>query len=88
VITSPSAKYDAEGSGGIINIITKKNSLQGLNLNVDSGVGNRGSMLSLNGSYRKGKTGLTLGGFGRASYNTITKTSLDQTSLVNNVFRP
>ncbi|QIP17296.1 TonB-dependent receptor [Spirosoma aureum] len=85
VITSPSAKYDAEGSGGIINIITKKNSLQGLNLNVDSGVGNRGSMLSLNGSYRKGKAGFTLGGFGRAMYNTITKTNLDQTSQVNNV---
>jgi outer membrane receptor protein involved in Fe transport len=85
VITSPSAKYDAEGSGGIINIITKKNSLQGLNLNIDSGVGNRGSMLSLNGSYRKGKAGFTLGGFGRAMYNTITKTNLDQTSQVNNV---
>jgi outer membrane receptor protein involved in Fe transport len=85
VITSPSAKYDAEGSGGIINIITKKNSLQGLNLNVDGGVGNRGSQLSLNGNYRKGKAGFTLGGFGRAMYNVITKTNLDQTSNVNGV---
>ncbi|SKB82952.1 TonB-dependent receptor domain-containing protein [Dyadobacter psychrophilus] len=85
VITSPSAKYDAEGSGGIINIITKKNSLQGLNLNVDSGIGNRGSILSLNGGYRKGKAGFTIGGFGRGMYNTITKTTLEQTSIVNDV---
>ncbi|MEZ0539680.1 TonB-dependent receptor domain-containing protein [Fibrella arboris] len=83
VITSPSAKYDAEGSGGIINIITKKNSLQGLNLNVDSGVGNRGSSLALNGSYRKGKAGFTLGGFGRGIYNTKTDTDLEQTSQSN-----
>ncbi len=79
VITSPSAKYDAEGSGGIINIITKKNNLQGLTLNVDSGVGNRGSNLGLNGSYRKGKMGFTLGGFGRAFYNKATSV-LDQTT--------
>lgn len=85
VITSPSAKYDAEGSGGIINIITKKNNLQGMNLNVDAGVGNRGSSLALNGNYRKGKAGFTLGGFGRANYNTITKTSMEQTSIVNRV---
>lgn len=85
VITSPSAKYDAEGSGGIINIITKKNNLQGLSLNIDGGLGNRGSMLGLNGSYRKGKGGVTLGGFGRGIYNTITKSSLDQTSIVNGV---
>jgi outer membrane receptor for ferrienterochelin and colicin len=79
VITSPSAKYDAEGSGGIINIITKKNNLQGLTLNIDSGVGNRGSNLGLNGSYRKGKMGFTLGGFGRAFYNKATSL-LDQTT--------
>ncbi len=69
VITSPSAKYDAEGSAGIINIITKKNNLEGLTLNVDAGAGIRGSNLGLNGNYRKGKMGFSLGGFGRANYN-------------------
>lgn len=69
VITSPSAKYDAEGSAGIINIVTKKNTLQGGTLNIDTGVGLRGSNLGLNGSYRAGKMGFSLGGFGRAGYN-------------------
>ena len=69
VITSPSAKYDAEGSAGIINIITKKNTMQGFSLNVDGSSGYRGSNLSLNGGYRKGKMGFSLGGFGRAGYN-------------------
>ncbi|MCC5932325.1 MAG: TonB-dependent receptor [Cyclobacteriaceae bacterium] len=69
VITSPSARYDAEGSAGVINIVTKKNTLQGLSLNIDSGVGIRGSNLGLNGGYRKGKLGLTLGGWGRSQYN-------------------
>ncbi len=69
VITSPSAKYDAEGSAGIINIITKKNNLQGSTLNLDTGVGNRGANLGLRGNLRTGKMGFSLSGFGRASYN-------------------
>ncbi len=83
VITSPSAKYDAEGSGGIINIITKKNTLQGLTLNLDTGLGNRGANLGLNGNYRKGKMGVGLGGFGRYSYNVKTVTSFDQITRAN-----
>lgn len=69
VITSPSAKYDAEGSAGIINIVTKKNTLEGLTLNLDAGVGLRGSNLGLNGNYRRKKMGFSLGGWGRANYN-------------------
>lgn len=85
VITSPSAKYDAEGSGGIINIITKKSDIQGLTLNLDSGVGLRASNLGLNGNYRNGKFGMTLGGFGRVFYNksggTLNQTTFGDTEI-------
>lgn len=81
VITSPSAKYDAEGSGGIINIITKKNNLEGFSLNTDAGVGNRGAQMMLNGNYKKGKFGVSLGGFSRAMYNVVGSFSNDQTML-------
>ncbi|MFD2719508.1 TonB-dependent receptor domain-containing protein [Hymenobacter monticola] len=69
VITSPSAKYDAEGSGGIINIITKTNNLSGGTLGIDASVGTRSSNLNLNGSLRTGKMGFTLNAGGRAGYN-------------------
>lgn len=39
VITSPSARYDAEGSGGIINIILRRSKLQGLNGALTTNVG-------------------------------------------------
>jgi len=47
VITSPSAKYEAEGAAGVVNIITKK-SVKGTNGNVDISGGNLEQ--SINGS--------------------------------------
>ena len=84
VITSPSAKYDAEGAGGIINIITKKNNLEGYYLNVNLAAGLRGSNLGLNGSLRKGRFGMTLGGFGRAYYFDA-ENDITQTTIVNGI---
>jgi outer membrane receptor protein involved in Fe transport len=56
VITNPSAKYDPDGISGIINIITKKNKLQGFTGNVGTSTsfgGRYTANTSLN--YRKGK---------------------------------
>jgi len=43
IITNPSAKYDPEGSSGIINIITKKGKLKGTSGVVNLNVGNFGN---------------------------------------------
>jgi outer membrane cobalamin receptor len=59
VITSPSAKYDAEGVGGIINIITKKK-LAGYNGTVNSNInsiGNRSAGMNIN--LKTGKLGIS-----------------------------
>ncbi|QIX61148.1 TonB-dependent receptor [Hymenobacter lutimineralis] len=59
VITSPSAKYDGEGSGGIVNIVLKENNLQGINGNVGLAVGTRNSNGNLGLNARKGKLSLS-----------------------------
>ena len=56
VITSPSARYEAEGSGGIINIILRKSKKLGLNGSLSANAGDpKANSLSSNINYRNGK---------------------------------
>jgi len=59
VITSPSAKYDGEGSAGIINIITKRENIEGVAGSVNASVGNRQNSLFASINSGKGRFGLT-----------------------------
>lgn len=56
VVTNPSARYEAEGSAGIINIILKKGKLKGLNgsVNASGGIPTTAGV-SANLNYRTGK---------------------------------
>jgi len=58
VITTPGAKYDAQGLGGIINIILKKNNSQGINGNLSLTGGTRTENGSFNFNARKGSFGV------------------------------
>lgn len=59
IITNPSARYDAEGEVGIINIILKKNKQKGINGSIESVVGYPDNhRLSFNLNYRTPKYNL------------------------------
>jgi outer membrane receptor protein involved in Fe transport len=65
IITNPSARYDADGMSGIINIVTKKNKLEGMNGNISAGVGTRNKYnIGTNLSYKIKKINF----FGNYSY--------------------
>lgn len=58
VITTPTARYEGEGSAGIINIITKKKSIDGFTGSVSTAVGNTNSRANANLNFAKGRFGL------------------------------
>lgn len=84
VITNPSAKYDAEGAAGILNINLKKNSLTGINGSIYGGYKYRDMSLfngGLNLNHKKGK------------WNSYLNLDLPQTGFlrdqeINRVFPP
>jgi len=68
IMTNPSAKYDAAGNSGIINIKTKKNKVKGLNGSFTAGVSQSTytkTNNSVNLNYRTGKFNL----FGNVNYS-------------------
>ena len=80
VITNPSAKYDADGMAGIINIITKKDRLKGLNANASAGIGtNEKYNIALGGNYRTQKINV----FGNYSYRHEKRASTSETFREN-----
>lgn len=65
VITDPGAKYDAEGVGGILNIITTGGGMEGYTVTLNGGVSNRGYNASGYGTVQIGKFTVT----GNYAYN-------------------
>jgi len=69
VITAPTAKYDGEGSAGIVNIITKKKSAEGFTGSVGGAVGTRNANTNINLNLVRGRFGLNFGAGGWSSFS-------------------
>ncbi len=60
VITNPGAKYDADGLGGIINIVLKQNKTRGYNGSISTSIGTRIENGSINLAARNNNFGASL----------------------------
>jgi outer membrane receptor for ferrienterochelin and colicins len=83
IINNPSARYDAEGSGGIINIVLKKGKVKGINGTITANSGfpeNTGVAANLN--YKKNKTNF----FTTQGYNY--KVNIGKFLIENNYLNP
>jgi len=89
IISNPSAKYDGNATGGVINIVTKRNPAEGLNgtLRLTTGAGQYSYRLKEGGSfnYRKGNFnlygGVDLTNNKTRSFNEVTQDWTSQQAL-------
>ena len=77
VLTNPPARYKASGSGGVINIVTKKSKKPGFSGSAQASVGDHGRyVLGLDGAYNRGRLKLSAGaGLRRDIRERLTTTS-------------
>lgn len=83
VITSPSAKYDAEGSGGIVNIITKKSNAQGVSGSVNTTAGTRQNNGSFNLTAKTGRLSMNTALGGNYAFTQNTRTLMVNNTKLN-----
>ncbi|HWB28312.1 MAG TPA: TonB-dependent receptor [Chitinophagaceae bacterium] len=81
VITNPGAKYDAEGLGGIINIILKQDNSRGVNGNLSVTAGTRQENGSFNFNARSGTFGMNAFVSGNARLAAEQPSSSNRTSF-------
>ncbi|MES1214304.1 MAG: TonB-dependent receptor [Bacteroidota bacterium] len=81
VITNPGAKYDAQGLGGIINIILKQSTARGINGSVSLTAGTRVENGSFNFNARKGDFGVNAFVSGNERLNAKTPSVSDRFSI-------
>ncbi|AZB04822.1 TonB-dependent receptor [Chryseobacterium lactis] len=80
VVSSPGAKYDAQGTGGIINIVLKDNKVKGINGIVNASAGTLFETGSVNLNYKNNSFSMNAFFSGNAQLKARTPFSQDRTS--------
>lgn len=79
-VTSPGAKYDAQGTGGIINIVLNESKVKGINGLINASAGTRFEAGSLNLNFRNNNFSLNTFFSGNAQLKSRTPSSQDRIS--------